>query len=234
MSNLRNEGEPENGQLIIHSIKGFHEVVNTLRNVTLKDDPIPSFHPYWRSRITLEEVEIESLHPCALYVLRNGLTRTRQLRDEFLEQGIDIFAMKAHRAWVSYSGNDGMSYKVTPPIIEVSEDDGGIMVITDGLHRVSTAKELGLRSIVVIKIQDTAIPLPAFPVGWEEVQIVDNVPATENKRKFRHQTWQEIDDWIRDNWERFTQGFDLGDSMMRRHFEMEQIKEAYPPPVYAP
>ncbi len=234
MSILRNEGEPGGNELIIQSSGGFHKVVERLRDATLEDTPIPNFHPYWMSKITLEQVSLKDLHPCALYVLRSNLARVHRLRSEFMNHSIDPLAMKMNKSLINYTWEDRENCTITPPLVEVSEDDGGIMIITDGLHRVIKAKELGLSSIVVIKVQDIAVPLPALPVGWHEIQVVDEVPPLGQKRRYRFSTMDEIGHWIQENWERFTQGLDLGDSMMRRVLEREQIMETYPEPPYAP
>jgi hypothetical protein len=101
------------------------------------------------------------------------------------------------------------------------------MVVTDGLHRVVKAKEDSLKSILVTKVQNIAIPLPVLPVEWDEVRVVDEVPPMEQKRRYRFNEMYEIKNWVKSNWERFAQGLDLGDSMMRRILERQQIMETY-------
>lgn len=231
MSVFRNEGEPRIGGLTIQSTCGFHEVVDRLRNVTLKDKPI--LHPYWMSKITLERVNIEDLYPCALYVLTENLNRVQELRESFLKQGIDPLQMKVDKALVNYSWKGKENCVITPPLIEVSEDDGGIMMVVDGLHRVIKARKFGLKTMIVTKVEDVSVPLPVLPVGWDEVKVVDTIPPAEQKRRYRFTSMDEIQKWEESNQERFVQAFDWGDSFMSRILEREQIIKTYPAP-YAP
>ena len=94
--------------------------------------------------------------------------------------------------------------------MEVSEDDGGKKVATDGLHRITIAKEINEASIAVALIQNIAAPLPALPVDWEEVKRVDKVPPNQTKRKFRFRSTNEVLDWPNQsdrNRQRFLSGF---------------------------
>jgi hypothetical protein len=95
-----------------------------------------------------------------------------------------------------------------PPVVEVSDDDQGTLVITDGLHRTHIAKMRGLKTIMALKIQKTAIPLPVLPIEWPEIKLCDTVPPSEQKRRFRFTDMQEIWQWIDDHQERFKQGFE--------------------------
>jgi len=229
---FRNEGEPPQIEgLTIQSTHGFHKAVDRLRDVTLKDKPI--LHPYRMSKITLERVSIEDLYPCALYVLTENLNRVQKLREAFLKQGIDLLQMKVDKALVNYSWEGKENCVITPPLIEVSEDDGGIMMVVDGLHRVIKAREFRLKTMVVTKIENISLPLPVLPVGWDEVKVVNTVPPAEQKRRYRFSSMDEIRKWEESNQERFVQAFDWGDSFMSRILEREQIIKTYTV-LYAP
>ncbi len=205
---------------MIEAVGGFSTIVDRLRNTTLGDvgsHSLPDFHPYLRSKITLEEVRIDELHPCALYVLEANLERVAKLRKAFvnyqmeLASGIfsdyrfDIFNLDKFNSIFQYQWGGKSGCILSPPVVEVSEDDGGISVITDGLHRVTTAKQDGKETITVTKIENIAVPLPALPVSWDEVKTYNEVPSL--KRKYRFETMDEIDTWIEQNQERFNLGF---------------------------
>ena len=90
-----------------------------------------------------------------------------------------------------------VSYRMAPPIVEryyEPTEDKYLSVILDGLHRVWLARELGLKSIWVIEIADipeTLLPV-ALPLQWEDVKIVEAVPPTNAKRRFRYSSPEEL------------------------------------------
>lgn len=202
---------PESGngskEIKIISTLGLSEVERRLRSTPLKDNGVPGFSPYHSSKITLELIDVNQLHPCSLYALSSQLNILRELRRLFLQKGLDILNLTSDRTFITYNCG-GKDYVISPPVIEVSEEDGSILVITDGLHRIFIAKELGLATIRAIKIENTAAPLPVLPVDWSEIKLCDVVPPTEQKRKFRFAGMKEIWQWIATHQTRFNQGFD--------------------------
>jgi hypothetical protein len=116
-----------------------------LREVTLAGDPIPGFRPYRSSTITLEEVPMDELYPCALYVLLGHLEFQRKLRGRLSRRkvSIDPLHLREECALVEFHWKSQDSQVLTPPLIEVSEDDGNMMVVTDGLHRVTVGRDEG-------------------------------------------------------------------------------------------
>lgn len=191
----------------------FSEYLSRLRQVTLLNEVIPGFHPLRLSTVTLEAVSLDKLHPCALYVLRSQLTITRRLREAFLTQEIDILNLDKKRTIIDYHWGEQQNCIIAPPLVEISQDDGGIWIVVDGLHRVTTAKELGLATITVAKVENTAASIPALPVSWDEVKYCDAVPPTELRRKFRFNSPLEVRKWIQDNYDRFLQGFDFPEKL---------------------
>lgn len=206
----RQEVESRKQELTITATRDFSAVEQILRETTLLNETIEGFHPYLPSLISLEEVSPSQLHPIALYVLQSHLKRTEKLRDAFLQQGIDILNLTEEKTRITYNWGDRSNITISPPIVEVSEDDGGLWVITDGLHRVVTAKDLSIPKIRIVLIRNTAAPLIALPVAWSEVKRFNEVPPLELKRKYRFSSPQELVRWnisSQRNYERFMSGF---------------------------
>jgi len=202
-------------ELTILEIDSFKQIRPLIRTIKLRNDPIPGFFPYLRSQISLVEMEIDSLSPCALYVLQPNLDLITYLRNTFLElYGIDILYLNEENTRITYNYMEQIDCVISPPIVEVSIDDGPepVPILIDGLHRVMLARSLELNTVNVIKIEHIACPLIALPVGWEEVKIYDSVPREELKRRYRFKNREELIQWPRSsyaNYERFLTGFSL-------------------------
>lgn len=211
MSGIRPEGfHPESincqENLVITATHGFGEIEREARNITLLNGSIPGFHPYRSSLITLEEVPLNQIHPCTLYVLEPQLGIIKQLRNAFLKQGVDLLRMTSDKALIEYRWGNHNHCIISPPVVEVSEDDGDILVLVDGLHRV-LSQELRLPTINVILVKKTACPLPVKPVSPNEIRRCEVVPPTKMKRHFRFEKPEEISRWLTEHFERFKQGF---------------------------
>lgn len=204
----------------IDHFDNFNVIQGQLRRCPLNG--VPNMFPYRNSVITLETMDPNHLNPCALYVLKENIDRTINLRGHFLSQGIDILAMTADQAAIEYI-YEGQPYRISPPMIEMSEDDGNIPIVTDGLHRVWLARSIGM-PVNVLKIQNIAAPIPALPVSWDEVNIVDKVPPTSEKRKFRFNSPEETQAWFNKpaNYMRFLEGFE--NSITRAAYSHVRVK----------
>lgn len=203
------EQELVSKDLQIVRVKDFDYVYRLLRQVTLLHEK--KFHPYQASSITLEPVSISDVRPCALYVLEQGLETARQLRDALLTQGIDTLGFTKDKAHIIYNWRGQLNCIISPPVVEVSEDDGNIPVVTDGLHRFFLAKVLDVSHINSIVIRNIACPLPALPVEWNEVKMCQSVPPSDKKRRFRFNTIEELEQWptlSQRNQDRFLQGIE--------------------------
>jgi len=174
-----------------------------------------SLRPYLRANIKLVTVRISDLWPCALYVLENALANVNETRKQLAAVGVDIFHLTPERTslWLEIGGYLDEDKALNPPIVEVSEDDENKMVIIDGLHRVSCAKELGEKTITVIKIEGTAIPIASPPEKWEDVKRVNVAPSIDEKRRYRFSSSDGIFLWIMQHTERFARGLDLPDDV---------------------
>lgn len=136
------------------------------------------------SRIELaREVDPEQLAPTQRYVLEPDLAAVRHMYRQLAERGVDMLALEGG-VWASVeSGESGESGEegdgaytvpVIPPIVEESlEPDGRtVRIISDGMHRVWLARELG-RRLNVISVSGVPSEYPyyayALPGGWSEV-----------------------------------------------------------------
>jgi hypothetical protein len=211
MPGIRPEGwKPEQIRTLNLAINKNHdssELEKKLKIVTLYNQVIPGFYPYHQSKFSLSSVQIDQLYPCSLYILESQLKLLGDLYRSFLGVGADILCLTPGQSIIDYTRH-GKDYTIMPPVVELSEDDGGKLIITDGLHRVLIAKELGRQTITAVKIENIAAPLPVLPIEWNEIRLCDAVPPTEQKRRFRFRSMDEIWSWIKQNPERFNQGFD--------------------------
>lgn len=197
----------------------FLELEKRLRRVQLKDEVILDFFPYLHAKISLQKVPIDSLRPSALYVLKDNLDRVGKVNNLLAKKGIDAYGFNQSTALVDFNYGERQGIILGPPIVEVSDDDSGALIVTDGLHRVTKAKMEGRKSIVVLKIENAAVPLPVFPVGWDEVNVEISVPT--EKRRYRFdKSYDQIKKWKTVNYSKFIRGFNFS--------ELEWQKGVYP------
>lgn len=206
-------GRNKTPRLTITDTGNFPEIIRRLREVTLAGDPIPGFHPYRSSAIALEEVPLDELYPCALYVLLGNLQLQRELRSRLLRRKdpIDPLHLKEDRAIIEFRWKSPDIQVLTPPLVEVSQDDGDMMIVTDGLHRVTLARDEGESHVAAIVARNIAVPLPFIPVQWDEVRRLNATPGETEKRRPRFASAQEMSTWHKQNYsnlERFLGGFD--------------------------
>lgn len=145
------------------------------------------------SRIELlREADPEALAPTQRYVLEPDLAAVRRMYDQLRERGIDMLALEGG-VWASVeNGETGESYvvPVIPPIVEESVEPDGrtVRIISDGMHRVWLARELG-RSMNVIFVSDVPPEYPyyayALPSGWSEVTPLPELEDGFVKKEYR-------------------------------------------------
>ncbi len=182
------------------------ELEQRLRTVPLfkpdaKGNPI---HPYKNARIDFRQVHPDEINPTTLYLLRQGLEQQQQLREAFREQHhIDTLCLSGA---IVYSTEEGVR-TMLPPIVEVQEEKVRfdnplgdkqylkpfrvkIPVINDGAHRMYLAREEHAKGrggvfprVCVITGALPEYPLYAFPNHWDDVKIVDEVPAEKREKK---------------------------------------------------
>ena len=214
MPGPRKEGQPEHFDIPtalpeINGVLNFQQLEERIRNIKLLNDSIKDLQPYRSSQISLEEVKIKDLVPCARYVLNQNLEIQKVLRAKFIQMGIDTLHLTEDKSLISFSWGDQQGI-LTPPVVEISEDDGFARVITDGLHRVEIGKEANEETVTAIVIRNTAVPLAVLPVDWSEVKHVVSVPPANEKRKMRFEPSAEMFKWFglnERNLERLIGGF---------------------------
>jgi len=149
---------------------------------------------YEHAQITLQEqVAPGLLIPAQRYVLQAHLQIIENLYAALLSQGLDIFALTGG-VWFWYEGGEA-PLPLTPPIIEESYEADGrkIWLISDGMHRVYTARKLG-KPINVILVQDVPYPYYAFPLpqAWAEVVELQEIPAAFPKKVYRESNYKDL------------------------------------------
>jgi hypothetical protein len=159
----------------------------------LRQTPLRGFdhaHPYAEASIELAPaVDTDKLTPAQRYVLAPTVQALLALRAALLEHGLDLFALDGG-AFVRTSEHPDEEIPVLPPIVEASlEPDGRtILLVNDGLHRVSAARSLGL-PISVVLVRGVPVEYPyyayALPGGWSEVAELEELPDEYQKKNYR-------------------------------------------------
>lgn len=176
-------------QVEIKSVFGPEELLSRLRETRLKGHGQPQIYKEAHLQL-VEQLPTNLLMPAQRYVLSPILHRTLRLREAILacEQRIDIFGLRGG-LWVSVDGGPD-EMPVIPPIIEESFEGGGssVNLINDGLHRVFSARSLGLPINVVLATGvPQEYPYYSYPLsgGWDDVEVLDDLDAGYEKKSYR-------------------------------------------------
>jgi hypothetical protein len=165
------------------------ELLNRLAGVRLRGHgqaPI-----YREATLTLAEaINTDDLHPAQTYVLKAGVARTLALREALLAHSqVDIFQLRGG-LMVRTGDHPDELIPVIPPVIEESREANGetILLINDGMHRIYSARSLGLPiRVIIARGVPGQFPYYAFPLqhGWADVCEVDVIPDTFEKKAYR-------------------------------------------------
>lgn len=161
-----------------------------LRKVPLLGDK--NLLPYMNAHITVRRCNINELRPTSRYVLRSQIEQHNKVQTNLLSQyRLSLFDLLG---MIEYLQNDD-KFNLIPAIIETyyeAAEKAVVSVIVDGLHRVWLARQLGLKEIWLIEISEIPddFPLVPLPLSWEDVKLVDVVPPTHEKRKFRFPSFE--------------------------------------------
>ena len=182
------------------------ELIAKVRGVPLKKnegDESPPIFVYQHAQIGLRQLHPQEVNPTSFYLLRKNLMFQRELRAALmLDHEIDTLAL-SEGLEIRVTQEDGSSqiWGLIPPVIEVTprfvryrplpgeiEHNGvqriEIPIINDGLHRVALAREERVPFTgLVVSGADHRYPFYAHPNGWEQVKVVDDVPATKDEKK---------------------------------------------------
>lgn len=172
----------------------FEELQELLRDVRLKGDP--SFKIYEHATIEPRNLPLRELMPLSLYLLNSQLSLQRRMFAHLMNHfHQNLYSLQG---FIDYEHANAY-YRMAPPIVETRfEPTLGktVHVVIDGLHRLYTAKQLGLSNITVINISDVPERLPpvSLPVSWRELRVYDAVPHLTEKRRFRYKSPDEYPD----------------------------------------
>jgi hypothetical protein len=174
----------------ILSIRSFdrHELLGSLRQTPLRGFDKAKLY----ASATLDvapAMDTDLLTPAQRYVLKPTVRKLLELRDALLAQGIDLFALDGG-AYIHTSDDPQEAIPIVPPIVEESiEPDGRtVLLVNDGLHRVSAARSLGLPiSVVIARGVPTEYPYYAYalPNGWADLELLEELPDEYQKKEYR-------------------------------------------------
>lgn len=159
----------------------------------LRETPLRGFDKarlYANASLELEPaVDPGVLTPAQRYVLAPTVRKLVELRAALSDHGLDPFALDGG-AYIHTSDDPEEAVPVVPPIVEETlEPDGRrVLLINDGLHRVSAARSLGLPiSVVVARGVPADYPYYAYalPGGWGELEELDELPDGYQKKEYR-------------------------------------------------
>lgn len=176
-------------QHTISVIKQIHwdEYIALLREVPLAGDP--SIKPYKHAKISSRIVDVEDVFPISLYLLQSHLDTQNILYEVFKrDYDIDIMDLDGGRPGVIFRTSwEKGTWRLSPPIVEVSDNDDGKPLLLDGEHRFMLAGQLN-RKVRVVWIENVPAeyPVVAKPIRWDEVKIYAQVPGLAEKRVYRY------------------------------------------------
>jgi hypothetical protein len=134
-------------------------------------------------------IDTNTLTPAQRYVLEPTVRKLLELREALSGHGIDLFALDGG-AYIHTSDDPDETIPIVPPIVEESiEPDGRtVLLVNDGLHRVSAARSLGLPiSVVIARGVPSEYPYYAYalPRGWAELEQLEELPDSYKKKEYR-------------------------------------------------
>lgn len=156
---------------------------------------------YCNATLSLQEaIDPNILVPAQRYVLESDFHRIESLYTSFLQEDMDIFSLTGGLwFWQAESDTEPAEGPIplTPPIVEESlESDGKkIWLISDGMHRVYTARKLGKRiNIILVQNVPAVYPYYAYPLtqGWEKVMELATLPDDFQKKVYREENYKAL------------------------------------------
>lgn len=173
---------------------GWPSLEQTLRDVRLRGDR--TLQPYADAHIAARRLRIADLRPMSSYALASRIEQLATLQTCLEERyALSLFDLTG----IVEFQQDGAGVRMAPPIVEryrEPAEGAEAAVIVDGLHRVLLARARGLECIWAVEIRDvpSRFPLVAFPLRWDEVNVVEAVPTTGAKRRFRYPRFADFPD----------------------------------------
>ena len=148
---------------------------------------------YANAQLSIEQqLDTDILVPTQRYVLRSTLWTVKELYTTLLSQGVDMFKLDT-AVWF-WREDIRTLLPLLPPIIEESYEADGrkVWLISDGMHRVYTARKLG-KPLNVILVKNASHPYYAYPLdkGWADVAELQELGSLP-KKKYRETAYKEL------------------------------------------
>jgi hypothetical protein len=180
----------------------FSELEKKIKTVPLmqKDENDKDIFVYEKANISFRELSPFEVNPTTFYLIEKNLKFQHELRKHLMQNfGIDSLHLDAA---YELKNEKGEIWTLTPPIIEVTSRKVmyvpneseikyknkvtiQIPIINDGAHRVYSAIQQNQTfNGVFISQPNNEFPFYAHPNSWNDVKIVQDVPATKEEKKF--------------------------------------------------
>lgn len=168
-----------------------NQLIERVRKTTMLNDK--SAYPYINADISIEDMPIDDFLPTQLYILKDHLEIQKELRQSLLEKGHDTLRLYGS----ILLKNTGISIGMMPPIVEDDYEFGPCLL--DGTHRAYLARQLGMKSLSVLRICGVSKDMPMIPLPnqWNEIVEYDVIPTDKSKKK-RYRDLQNKYNYYRD------------------------------------
>lgn len=164
------------------------ELLHRIKETQLKG--FDNARVYENSSIDLiRNVNPNDLVPSQRYVLKNGCDTIEDIYNTFKNRDINVFALEGILMFTPNNDKDE-NIPFIPPVIEESIEPNGkiVWLINDGIHRVFTARKLGLPiNIILVRNVPKEYPYYAYALenGWDDVEELVELPDTYQKKTYR-------------------------------------------------
>lgn len=156
-----------------------------LRQINLyqQDDQFP----YQDATFKLKPIFVKDIAVAQYYVLGAGLDRIWDLHRALDKYHIDLFKLNG---FLRLNTSEFGIFDVLPPIVEISEADGGIPLLCDGLHRLYAASACdGHFYVNTVVVENVKLPYYALPNknGWEDIKYcIDDPPKIRKNYRIKN------------------------------------------------
>lgn len=161
-------------KIIDHKLMARNELIDRLRRTCLLgsagEEPVlglDGLEIYKQADIEMSILDPNVLCPTQTYVEIPIVNLIKSIRKQLLQHEIDIFNMDGG-VWIRTDEYPDEWIPVVPPIIENSQADNGIDIISDGMHRSYAARMEGM-PINVIRVKTCHRTFPITPIHYRMV-----------------------------------------------------------------
>jgi hypothetical protein len=165
------------------------ELEAELRKVPLKGNS--NVTPYSAAQISIQKLSRADVRPLSLYALEENIEVQRRVHNLLEASGApNSFTLTGI---LVVADQEGTSFRIAPPVVErLPENEGGGLVLVDGIHRFMAADRLGIQSVNAVLLEHVSVPLVPLPVEWNDVRIYapSTGPSDADKRRYRFETFE--------------------------------------------